>query len=357
MNWRTLKIAILTIQSINYGNRLQNYALQTVLEGLGHSVESIRRDPGFKGSAKSGLRTIKRTVGAVVKHRGDKVAAFKKFDKSNISFSKMIVSSEYVSPGLDAAYDCFVIGSDQVWNPDFDFNSNLEYLPMVSRDKKVAYAASFGVSKIAVEREATAALLNDVAHIALREAAGSQIVRELTGRDAPVVLDPTLLLNSYEWEKVAKRPPAVDCLKPFAFKYVLGNDVNDWKIKELAESRNLSIVDAMDEALSIGPAEFVWLVANSELVCTDSFHASVFALLHHKPLAIYERVSADADMSSRFDTLCGSFGLIGHRSSETSFGPKAIFETDWNDIDARLANFHETSIAWLRSALESVAHG
>ncbi len=352
-----MRIAILTIQSINYGNRLQNYALQTVLEGLGHSVESLKREPGLKGSVKSSLLTVKRAAGLVVKHRGDKVAAFKSFDKSNVSFSKMTVSAEYVSPSLSDAYDCFVIGSDQVWNPDFDFNSDLDYLPMISVEKKVAYAASFGVDKIVSGQEETAALLNGIEYIAMREAAGARIVRELTGRDVPVVLDPTLLLDAEAWAKVAKRPKTVDCSKPFVFKYVLGNDVNGRRIEELAEARGLGIVDVMDESLSIGPSEFVWLVANSELVCTDSFHASVFALLHHKPLAIFERVCSNADMSSRFDTLCSAFGLEGHRSSEAAFGPDAIYGTDWADVDSRLAALRDDSLAWLKTALGSVARG
>ena len=39
-----MKIAILTItDGQNYGNRLQNYALQTVLESLGNDVETIKR--------------------------------------------------------------------------------------------------------------------------------------------------------------------------------------------------------------------------------------------------------------------------------------------------------------------------
>ena len=142
---------------------------------------------------------------------------------------------------------------------------------------------------------------------------------------------------------------------PYYCKYVLGNDVNNAKIEELAASRGIAIIDVMDKSLKIGPSEFVWLISHSDLVCTDSFHASVFALLHHKPLAIFERVSTDADMSSRFDTLCSNFGLVGHRSSESSFGPKSIFGTDWDDVDSRLAMLRESSRNWLACALESVA--
>ena len=351
-----MNIAILTIQSVNYGNRLQNYALQTVLNGLGNQAHSLRRDAGFNGPVGCKLRAIKHGLG-VLRHRSDSYGAFRRFDNNYISFSDSVVSKEYTSPNLNDAYGCYVIGSDQVWNPDFDFNSELEYLPMVSSGKKLAYAASFGVSEIVENRERTAELLTKISAISVREAAGAGIIRELTGRDVPVVLDPTLLLGPSDWEKVSKKPDKLNLRRPYVFKYVLGDDVNDDRIAVLAASRGFGVIDAMNSSLAIGPSEFVWLIAHSELVCTDSFHASVFALLHHKPLAIFERVSADADMSSRFDTLCANFGLVGHRSSEDSFGEDAIFAADWDDVEARLAKLRDASQAWLKSALNGVARG
>ena len=351
-----MKTAILTIQSINYGNRLQNYALQTVLESYGNCVESLGREAGFHGSTIAKLKTAKRRLGAL-RHRHDKLGSFYHFDTQFVSFSNAVVSKEHVTPCLESSYDSFVIGSDQVWNPDFEFNSELDYLPMVPSEKKIAYAASFGVSEITENREKTAELLDGIKSISVREAAGANIVRDLTGRDVPVVLDPTLLLDPTDWQKVSVKPGKVDCSSPYVFKYVLGNDVNDGRIAALAASHGLEVIDVMDDALAIGPSEFVWLIAHSDLVCTDSFHASVFALLHHRPLAVYERVSADADMSSRFDTLCSNFGLVGHRSSEASFGEETIFGTDWNDVEMRLASLRESSLVWLRDALDGVARG
>lgn len=351
-----MNTAILTIQSVNYGNRLQNYALQTVINGLGHDCQSLLRTPGFHGSLRNKAREAKRIAGSL-KHRGDKLGAFRRFDNRFISFSKSTVSRDYVSPKIDASFDCFVIGSDQVWNPDFSFNSEHEYLPMVSPAKKVAYAASFGVSEILSNRARTAELLQSIRYISVREEAGARIVQDLLGIDVPVVLDPTLLLGPLEWEKVSARPDALRLDKPFAFKYVLGNDVNDTRIARLAKSRGLEVIDVMDDSLAIGPSEFVWLIAHSDLVCTDSFHASVFALLHHKPLAIYERVSSDADMSSRFDTLCTNFGLIGHRSSELQFDSDAIFDTDWDNVDNCLNRLRDASLSWFENALEGVRHG
>lgn len=346
----------MTIQSVNYGNRLQNYALQSILEERGYYVESLRRDSGFHGPFQSKLRMVKRKLG-LLKHRNDKIGAFRRFDSSYVSFSYARVSTEYTCSDLANCYDCFVIGSDQVWNPDFCFNSDLEYLPMVPIEKKIAYAASFGVNNIEKGCERTAELLNGIKHISVREAAGADIINKLTDRRVPVVLDPTLLLSPEKWDKISEKPLTVECTEPYAFKYVLGDDVNNRRIQELASSCGLRVIDVMDESFAIGPSEFVWLIAHSCLVCTDSFHASVFALLYRKPLAIFERVSADADMSSRFDTLCSNFGLVGHRSTEEAFGKEAIFDTDWNLVHSRLTAMRDSSLSWLDNALDGVEHG
>lgn len=344
-----MKTAIVTIQSINYGNRLQNYALQQVLTGFDCDVESLRREP-------YGLpQRLKRIVRHAIKD--DKMTAFDRFDSANVALSSQVLSQNGVSPSLTTSYDAFVIGSDQVWNPDFCFNSELEYLPMVPSAKKIAYAASFGVSRININRDRTAELLNDIPHISVREQAGADIVADLTGREVPVVLDPTMLLTAEDWAAVTIKPETLACDRPFAFKYVLGDDVSGARIASIAAEYDCEIVDVMDDSLKVGPAEFIWLVANSSLVCTDSFHASVFALLHHKPLAIFERVSSDADMSSRFDTLCSLFDLKGHRSSEGGFDADAIFGTDWDAFEHRLAERREFSRKWLKGSLGDVLHG
>lgn len=40
-------------------------------------------------------------------------------------------------------------------------------------------------------------------HLSVRERQGADLIKELTGKDAKVVLDPTLLLNSGEWDSYA----------------------------------------------------------------------------------------------------------------------------------------------------------
>lgn len=336
-----MKIGILTLQGLNFGNRLQNYAMQETLARMGHAVRTFRRD-------NVRMRSARRLARFALKD--DYVSSFHRFDR-RISFSRDVVSTSHVSRSLSRHFDCFVIGSDQVWNPTFRINSDLEYLPMIPSERKIAYAASFGVSEIDTGRSRTAALLSEVGSISMRERAGADIVNGLVGRQVPVVLDPTMLLSSDDWRAVSRQPRGFDVGRPFLFKYFLGNDVDATTIDAIASHAGLDIVDVTRKDLKFGPAEFVWLASRASIVCTDSFHASVFALLHHRPLGVFERRDSEADMSSRFDTLCSDFKLEGHRSSDSEFGVDSIMKNDWESFEMRLAARREMSIGWLSCAL------
>lgn len=340
-----MKLAIVTIQSINYGNRLQNYALQQVLKPYGQ-VRSLRREKvsAFRLAARKMRKYIKR----------DKNNNFREFDATYIQLSSEVLSRDYETSGIAGSYDKFVIGSDQVWNPNFPFNGAMDYLPMVPPEKKLAYAASFGVADLGDKRGEIAGYLADIPYISMREDAGAALVKQLAGRDVPVVLDPTMLLTRTDWACVSKRPKGMP-EGPFLFKYVLGNDVNNECIQAIADGLGAVVVDAANTPLLIGPSEFVWLVANCEAVCTDSFHASVFALLHHKPLGIFERVDAEVDMSSRFDTLCRLFDAEKCRARNQDFDMTCM---DWNAFEDQLAEMRAFSQNWLDSAIKGESiHG
>ena len=348
-----MKVAIFTIYSQNCGNRLQNYALQEVLGQMGaESVETLRRTrpAAMVTRAKRALRRML---------KDDEMERFLRFDEERIVFSRDVVSAELVSPGLSERYDAFVIGSDQVWNPYFSFSSERDYLPFVPREKKIAYAASFGVARLAPEdaRWPVADLVDGIPLVSMREGAGADLVRCMTGRDVPVVLDPTMLLPSDAWHLIARRPDRGCPEEAYCFKCIIGEDAFSERADALAQSRGLTMVGSHDPRMPVGPAEFVWLVSRASLVCTDSFHASVFATLFHRPLVIFERRGEGGDMSSRLDTLCETFGLEGHRICHDGFSFDRVFEEDWAAVDERLAFERARSLDWLKDALRQVGMG
>lgn len=314
------KVAILTINSQNYGNRLQNYALQMAIEKYGYTVETLKRD------RLSGIQKLKNMVRPILKP--DKMAGFIAFD-TRIRWSQYTVSQSFVSRGLNDKYDLFIIGSDQVWNPMFYFNGDNDFLPMVDLNKKASYAASFGISEIPAGKKAHIRdLLADIPLISVREESGAAIVKELTGKEVPVVLDPTLLLSKEEWIQ-CERKPRMNLEAKYIVKYMLGEDIYSDDIQNIAKERGWGIVDVTRDDLPIGPAEFIYLLHHGELICTDSFHASLFAFLFGKPLMILERDTKEGDMSSRIDTLVTTFRLQEHRRNFREFSIEKAFSDDY----------------------------
>lgn len=334
-------IAIATMAGQNQGNRLQNYALQAILEQMtGKHVDTLRVSYGPSWQNK----IVKKALFRVMSKK--RWARFEAFNHEYINQSKWVMND----PKLNGStYELYIIGSDQVWNPTFKFTGDAEYLPQVPKEKKCSYAASFGVSEIVTGREHTAALLSGIGHISVREDAAKSIVSELCGVDAKIVLDPTMLLSASDWGNVAKKPNMDIPECGYILKYVLGDNVTDERARHISGLDNYPIIDLKDHSLPVGPAEFVWLILHATYVCTDSFHASVFSILMHIPFAIFERVSADKDMSSRFDTLCAIFGLENRRVREKSM---ICEEINWMTVEEKLAQARYQSIVFLKECVK-----
>lgn len=353
-----MKLAIMTMQSQNFGNRLQNYALQEVLRDMGHDAESLRRDSGIHGDLSSKYHTVKSRLGAF-RHVSDRVGRFRAFDRERIAHSSCIASNEYVTPGLADRYDGFVIGSDQVWNPCVKASRWIAFLPDMPSAKKISYAASFGVKELDAEDvEPYREMLAKIPNISVREDAGSQIVQSICGRAASVVLDPTLLLAANRWEAIEVPPVNNEGAvgkNGYCFKYFLGTDAENRMIASMAHERGLNLVDAMDPELAIGPAEFIWLIHHASLVCTDSFHGSVFSLMFHIPLVVFNRKDQYEDMSSRFDTLDRQFGIAERTFGSEAFRDDAAEHFDAAIFESKREVLRAESIAWLQKSLEDIA--
>lgn len=315
-----MRIGIVTIyDNTNMGNRLQNYALQQVLRCYADDVVTIETKYRDKSPLKNMLRNSPLADSATVydllgKHRKAKLL---RFSKAHIRVSKHRYWFNGDCKPLKKSDQCdlYCAGSDQVWNPYTGRKGLFNYLGFAPSEKTFSYAASFGIDKVPPEfAPEIRAGLNHIRHISVREEAGAQIVKDLTGReDARVLVDPTMLLTVQQWDALAKKPE-----KPVPQKYLLtyflGKVSPERKkaVEDLAQSRGCAIIalkDPKDPFYAIDPAEFVYLIKHADCVCTDSFHGSVFSFLYQRPLAIFQRHGSADDMSSRLRTLTEKFGL------------------------------------------------
>lgn len=345
------KVGIVTLNGgTNYGNKLQNYALQAVLlslgyepltlqnrvtKGIGVGAQDTAAPTGWKRyryaarcrlhyrfhlkNTKTGLITD--GLYALV-HRAEirraqqkRMDAFAAFERESLRFAPEAIEDEAAS-GLNLeSYGAFISGSDQVFNPTYRFTSGVSFLQFAPMEKRIAYAPSFGVAEIPQTLAAQyAAWLSSFAALSVREEQGARLIAQLCGRQAPVVADPTMLLSAAQWREFARKPENVP-QKRYVLTYFLGDiDRRYWKaICALAEKRGCEIVNLLDikqpQYYTADPRAFVYLIEHAEYVCTDSYHGTVFAAMLERPFTVFERMDEDGNMTSRFQTLFHELGL------------------------------------------------
>ena len=345
------KVAIMTINSINFGNRLQNYALQEIIHGCGYEVETIRRthDLWANQSKINAIKDILRMI------KGTRKGLYIRFDNKYIHYSKYHALSDEVEENINSRYDYFVVGSDQVWNPYYkNIVGKSDLLLFTSGEKKISYAASFGIDSIPIEKvDLYRKALGDFKAISVREKAGAEIVRDLIGKEVQVLLDPTLLLSSDQWRELRRRPKYVPNGK-YALVYMLGGQsvMCTQYINELREKCGFKIYDILaknkyGKAPAIGPSEFLYLIEFADIIISDSFHATVFSILFHKNARIYNR--GGIDMSSRIATLTEILDLENYFTSDGIFFVDSSI--DFGTVDAKLEVERKECINYLIEAL------
>lgn len=366
-------IAIVTFNgAINYGNKLQNFALTRTLRYLcGQCPVTLwpAQPPNrMKRLAKTILK--KENGQLVLKGRGDylidhvdqkRKAAAEKFGEKFINKVSITDSAAFFTSKSNACYKQIIAGSDQIWNPLFwnkkdpmpEFNNY--FLTFATPEKRIAYAASFGIDTIPPEwRDKMAAELVKFKAISVRETSGARIVKELTGRDVPVVLDPTLLLTADKWREIEPGILAGQPDKKYILTYFLGPQPQQVLDEVQAEARrqNAEVIEMMDpkcKYYTLGPDGFVEMIDHAQAVFTDSFHGTVFSILFHRPFRIYTRYNNDgsnAGMGSRLDTLLEKTGLTARIQAHKFPTP-----TDFAQADALLEKERESSMQFLRDAL------
>ena len=214
----------------NYGSMLQAYATQHIFDRMGVANEAVYcRDPHMymtmpklqyyfhKLTNKDLLLDkIKRSRGKLFHkifktdfyaNQNIRSAKFQEFSGRAFRVSKEYHNREELIRDAEN-YAAFVVGSDQLWSPaniDNDFYT-LTFVP--EGIPKIAYATSFGTAAIpSYQHKKARAFLERLDYISVREVSGKKLVKELSGRDAQVVIDPTLMLNRQDWQKFRNPPP------------------------------------------------------------------------------------------------------------------------------------------------------
>ncbi len=309
-------VGIVTItDKDNYGNRLQNYALQKYCEKNERTKTYTLENYSYSNSKRFYfLRCIRqRVLKREQSFNRNRLNHFLVFDENIEYYPKKINAFTRLD-----IFDKVIVGSDQVWNPNYRRLRDVDLLKNVDGRNRIAYAASFGVEKISQKyKESAKKELEKFSYISVREDAGKRIVEDIANRgDVEVLVDPTMLLTADEWDRVAKRPTQMDKLKSskYILNYFLGalSEERKKEIKRIADKYGCEVVNILDKNdpfYETGPSEFIWLEKNAFLICTDSFHSSVFAILYSRPFVVFSRDDNTVSMNSRIETLLSKFQL------------------------------------------------
>lgn len=346
------KVGIITLSgNENYGNRLQNYALQKALIDLGCNPETI----WVNNYPITFTYFIKKTIRTFINLNHIKLKInIKKFTNCYIKMSKYKINQNRDLNFLNDKYDYFVVGSDQVWNYTSGIMRDYYFLSFSDYKKNIAYAPSLSVdciekSWVPVYKKG----LSNIKNISVREQQGQKLIKKITGKDVPVVLDPTMLLTKDEWKSLEKKPNIAD--GKYILTYFLGGKTQqiDEEIKYLSKKHNLKTIDLMDFKQTknlVGVNEFLYLFDNAEIIFTDSFHACVFSIIFNKPFFVFDRVYSGKSMNSRLDTLLKTFKQE-KRKVKTLKENKSLFNCDYEETNKILELERKKSEDFLRNSL------
>ena len=307
-----MRIAMLTLNAYdNYGNMLQKYALYRTLKKFADTVEILWL-ASLKPFTPYELEVNHQAVGNL------RDAAFKSVRQNKFKeFSESNMRTRFDIPDLkDLAdrYDFFVVGSDQVWNPDFYVPSRfLEFAPP---EKRVAYAASIAIPELPEKViENYRQKISEMAHVSVREREGCNLVEELTGKRPLQVVDPVFLLLPEEWRELAKPPTWFDP-KKYKKGYVLTHFFTGRPPKQvhaLAAQLELPMINLRDidnfNHYTVGVEEFLYLADKATLFCTNNYHATAFATIFRRPFIVYRYGRMLMSRFSRMNSFLNLFKL------------------------------------------------
>ena len=200
-----MKAGLVTFYHIHhYGALLQAAATERAVERFGWDCEIIdyfvnqdnalfKRPTGL-GSAAHDAHTALHYQALSERYR-----RFEKFSRDHLRISDRRYGRFDELAGGPLPYDLILSGSDQIWNPKIfpDGRFDPVFFGTFSQKRRIAYAPSFGVPTIPEGMQAELkGYLDGFSHLSARETQGSAIIRDIAGKDAPVVLDPTLLLTA-----------------------------------------------------------------------------------------------------------------------------------------------------------------
>lgn len=356
-----------TVTWINYENNgtyLQAYALQQVINKLGHNNviiddKHILEQHKVKPNINFYIYKVYSWLRSVFNHQP--ISAAKVSHRFYQEFRSRHLNI-YQGSDYENKFDAYICGSDQIWSPYLPF-IGYYYLDFTSK-LKIAYAPSVGTSKCGDEYlENVKRCLDSFSFISTRERVGKEVLSKLTDKPVKEVLDPTLLLTRTDWEELVKTNDNSN--DKYLFCYFLSTD--QWYVNyaiEYARKHKLKVIvfytDSSVSRLQAkieygGPEEFLSLIHSAYSVFTDSFHATVFSLLFHRRFITFKRFKdgGERDQNARLYNLLTPINLTSRFIGETDCkNIDKLPPINYEEIENSMDVIRNDSLNYLKIALE-----
>ena len=317
------RIGVITFHAAyNYGSALQATALQMFLEKNGYQVDILNFYDQLDMRQYKLFRTHYYFFPPIIiedlrsySNNKKRIDSYRKFQEKNMHITKDVFYSNEELKRICNMYDAFICGSDQIWNTSCTKGVKKPYYLDFAKDSK-AFTMSYGpsIAHASIEpeyQEEFTKAVNAIQVISIREETGKQIIKQLTGREAEVVLDPTLLLDKEDYD-LLKEP--IKTPEKYVFVYCLeyNKEIYDYAYK-LSKDKGLDLVyfrkfniskfKGCMNSFPYGPGEFLSLIQNAEYIVTNSFHATVFSILFEKKFVTFTTKRSSSRMTDFLNKL------------------------------------------------------
>lgn len=371
-----MKIGILTLPlHVNYGGILQAYALQTVLEKMGHEVQVLNL-PQKKRIPCNPFLYFKRIIKKILFRSKVPILYEREYNHEIVSIASQTYPfiekhiKQRIINSLDEIrendYEAIVVGSDQIWRMYYfcglwNIKEGDKAFLSFTRGwniKRISYAASFGIDKFEskfVSLDKCKEAIDLFNTVSVRELSGVKICKEDFGVVAKVVLDPTMLLDESDYNAIIVNTEQKKYKYIFSYILDMNTDKND-TLNKFSEYLKLPVVygnvQVNDSSLPlverIQPSVESWLlgIKNADVVITDSFHATVFSILFKKKFFVINNEERGA---SRIVGILNTFNLESRFLK--SVDKSVLSEIDYSKVDVILNNQRIDSLDFLKSGL------
>ncbi len=374
MNKENNTILLTTLFSgYNYGSSLQAFATKLIIEELGYKCKLVARKSLIEGrDVRLGklfvilLRTLLRFDLKTLKtyHSsyqmdliGDSADRFLSFEQTFLKPYRM--SWRALCNESRQSLAC-IAGSDQLWDPTSLYVDPVYYLRFAPLKKRISFSTSLGHNSIPdYNKRILKAWISDFRFLSVREDSGVRLIKDLCGRDAVHLLDPSLLIDGNTWREKFQ-------IKNNAEKYILAYFLDSPSKKALQCISYLRSMcqcevigvpyehEDMEYASKIipsGPLDFLNLIENAVAVVTDSFHGTAFSINLHTPFYVFERNYGVAhSQSSRVVSLLKKLNLLERYEFQDS---SYSLDVDFKESDSILNTERKKAREYLSNAIAS----